>query len=111
MLEVAKSKNIYNDLKIVNLKKPLLYDTESFDGITCSGVFVQGHCGAEILPHLTHILKKDGIIIATIRQAFFHSTKQDWEREIEEFNCEIVEQSDVPYLEDMMAILLVIRNL
>ena len=39
MLEVAKCKNIkfYNDLEIVNLKKPLPYDAESFDGITCSG--------------------------------------------------------------------------
>lgn len=111
MLEVAKSKNIYADLRIVNLQKPLPYDAESFDSITCSGVFLQAHCGAETLPHLTHVLKKGGIIVATIRQAFFDSTKQDWEREIQECNCEIVEQLDVPYLDDMTAVLLVICKL
>ena len=111
MLEVAKSKNIYADLQIVNLQKPLPYDAESFDSITCSGVFVQSHCGAETLPHLTRVLKREGIIVATIRQAFFESTKQDWEREIRECNCEIVEQVDVPYLDDMTAVLLVIRKL
>ena len=111
MLEVARRKNIYTDLQIVDLKKPLPYDPESFDSITCSGVFVQGHCGAETLPHLTHILKKDGILLATVRRAFFDSTKQDWERGIKECNCEIIEQSDIPYLEDMTAVLLVIRKL
>ena len=111
MLEMAKKKNIYADLQIVNLQKPLPYDAESFDSITCSGVFVQAHCGPETLPHLTRILKKEGIIVATIRPAFFESTKQDWEREIRECACEIIEQLDVPYISGMMAVLLVIRKL
>jgi ubiquinone/menaquinone biosynthesis C-methylase UbiE len=111
MLELAKSKNVYADLQIVNLQKPLPYDAESFDSITCSGVFVQAHCGPETLPYLTHVLKKGGIVVATIRRAFFESTKQDWEREVQECGCEIVEQLDVPYLGDMTAVLLVIRKL
>ena len=111
MLELAKKKNIYADLQIVNLQKPLSYDAESFDSITCLGVFVQAHCGPETLPHLTRILKKEGIIIATIRWAFYETTKQDWEREIRECSCEIVEQLDVPYLGDMTAMLVVIRKL
>ena len=110
MLEMAKKKNIYADLQIVNLQKPLPYDAESFDSITCSGVFVQAHCGPETLPHLTRILKKEGIIIATIRPAFFETTKQDWEREIRECACEIIEQLDVPYICGMTAVLLVIRK-
>ena len=111
MLELAKKKNIYADLQIVNLQKPLSYEAESFDSITCSGVFVQAHCGPETLPHLTHVLKKEGIIVATIRWAFYETTKQDWEREIQECGCEIIEQLDVPYLGDMTAMLLVIRKL
>ena len=82
-----------------------------FDSITCHGVFLQAHCGPETLPHLTRILKKEGIIVATIRWAFYESTKQDWEREIRECGCEIVEQLDVPYLGDMTAMLIVIRKL
>jgi SAM-dependent methyltransferase len=111
MLEMAKSKNVYADLQIVNLQKPLPYDAESFDSIACSGVFIQGHCGPETLPHLTHVLKKGGIVVATIRRAFYESTKQDWEKEIRECGCEIVEQLDVPYLGDMTAVLLIIRKL
>ena len=111
MLEIAKSKNVYADLQVINLQKPLPYDAESFDCITCAGVFIQAHCGPETLPHLTHVLKKEGIIIATIRWAFYESTKQDWEREIRECSCEVVEQLDVPYLGDMTAMLLVIRKL
>ena len=43
MLELAKKKNIYADLQVINLQKPLPYDAESFDSITCQGVFTQGH--------------------------------------------------------------------
>jgi predicted TPR repeat methyltransferase len=111
MLEIAKSKNIYADLQVVNLQKPLPYDAESFDSIISHGVFIQAHCGPEALPNLTHVLKKEGIIVTTIRWAFYESTKQDWEREIRECGCEIVEQLDVPYLGDMTAMLLVLRKL
>ena len=110
MLELAKKRNVYADLQIVNLQKPIPYDAESFDSITCSGVFIQAHCGPETLPHLMRVLKKEGIIIATIRWAFYESTKQDWEREIWECGCEIVEQLDIPYLGDMTALLLVLRK-
>ncbi len=109
--EIAKSKNVYADLQIVNLKKPLPYDAESFDSITCHGVFIQAHCGSETLPYLTHILKKEGIIVTTICWAFYESTKQDWEREIRECGCEVIEQLDVSYLRDMTAMLLVLRKL
>ena len=58
MLEVAKSKNVYSDLKVVNLKVELPYEAEYFDSIVGSGVFSRSHCGPEYLPNLIRILKK-----------------------------------------------------
>ena len=52
MLSIAKGKNIYNDLKVVNLKEELPYAAESFDSVISSGVFLQGHCGPECIPNI-----------------------------------------------------------
>ena len=111
MIELAKKKNVYASFKIVNLKEELPYEPESFDTITCAGVFLQGHCGPETVPHLMRILKKGGSLVATVRRAFYDNTKEEWEKKTRENQCEIVEESDTPYFGDMHAVMLVIRKL
>ena len=111
MIELAKKKNAYVEFKVVNLKEKLPYEPETFDSITCAGVFLQGHCGPETVPNLMPLLKKGGRLVATVRSAFFENTKAEWERQVKENGCEIVEASDTPYFGDMHGIMLVVRKL
>ena len=69
-----------------------------------------GHCGPECLPHLMRVLKKGGILIASVRSQFFKETKKEWEKEIQECPCEVKEQGEMPYYEDMTGVILVIRK-
>ena len=108
MLEIAKSKNVYAELKIANLKEQLPYQKESFDSIVCGGVFVQGHCGPECLPHLMRVLKKGGLFIASVRNEFFRETKEEWVKQVQECPCELKEQAEMPYYKDMTSVMLVI---
>lgn len=110
MLEIAKTKNVYVELKVANLKEQLPYREESFDSIVCGGVFVQGHCGPECLPHLMRVLKKGGVLIASVRNEFFRETKEEWAKQIQECPCELTEQEEMPYYNDMTAVMLVISK-
>lgn len=110
MLEIARSKNIYDDLKMVNLKEHLPYDTDSFDSIVSAGVFLQGHCGPESLPNLVRVLKKGGLLIATARKAFYEETKQEWEKQMQKCPCVLEEAHEIPYIVDTPGVLLVIRK-
>lgn len=110
MIEIAKTKNVYVELKVANLKEQLPYQEESFDSIVCGGVFVQGHCGPECLPHLMRVLKKGGVLIASVRNEFFRETKEEWAKQIQECPCELKEQEEMPYYNDMTAVMLVISK-
>ena len=111
MLEIARKKQIYSDLRVINLKEQLPYDAESFDSILCVGVFIQGHCGPDCLPNLLRVLKKGCLLIATVRKIFFEQTKEGWEENIKKCSCKVEERAEMPYLEDMTCLVIVIRKL
>ena len=111
MLEVAQNKQIYSDLRVINLKEQLPYDAEIFDSILCVGVFIQGHCGPNCLPNLIRVLKKGCLLIVTVRKIFFQQTREGWEEYIQKCNCKVEEQVEMPYLEDMTCLVLAIRKL
>ena len=108
LLEIAKGKGVYADLKVVNLQEELPYEADYFDSIVCVGVFLQGHCGPDCLPNLVRVLKKSCYLIATIRKLFYEETKLEWEKQIQECNCKLLECSEMPYHEDANAIVVVI---
>ena len=110
MLEVAKSKNVYADLKIVNLKEELPYDANSFDSILCSGVFGIGHCGPECVPNLLRVLKPGSYFIATINREIYDETRSEWVKQIKQCDCELIEDNEMPYRESAKAIVMVIRK-
>ena len=92
MIEVSKTKKVYTDLKVVNLKEQLPYEADSFDSIVCAGTFLQGHCGPESLPNLIRVLKKGCYLIASVRKAFYDETRSEWEKNVEECNCKLLEE-------------------
>ena len=110
MLEVAKSKNVYSNLKVVNLKAEIPYRAESFDSIVSSGAFTQNHCGPECLPHLIRVLKKGCYLITTVRKDVYEETKMEWARQIQECNCQLLEDGEMPYYDEHKCVVLVIHK-
>ena len=111
MIEVSKTKKVYTDLKVVNLKEQLPYEADSFDSIVCAGTFLQGHCGPESLTNLIRVLKKGCYLIASVRKAFYDETRSEWEKNVEECNCKLVEMVEMPYLAEVQALVMVICKL
>ena len=110
MLAIAEAKGIYEELKIVNLKEKLPYPAESFDSVLCAGVFVQGHCGPDSLNHIVRVLKKNCFLIATIRVPFYKGNKEAWMEAVTNCNCQLVEETLMPYRHDVQGIILVIKK-
>ena len=58
MLEVAKSRDIYDSLIKADLNLPLGIESVTYDALICTGTFTHAHVGAGCLPKLFRILKK-----------------------------------------------------
>lgn len=110
MLEIARSKNVYADLQIINLKEELPYKADSFDSVLCAGVFGIGHCGPECVPNLLYILKPACYLIATINRELYDHTRHEWEQNIKDCNCELVEDKEMPYRDAAKAVVIVVRK-
>ena len=72
MLNIAKQKNVYQSLDLVDLTKKLDYGDNLFDAVICAGTFTCGHVGPETLREMVRITKQGGYICFTVR-------KQEWE--------------------------------
>ena len=72
MLNIAKQKNVYQSLNLVDLTKKLDYEDNLFDAVICAGTFTCGHVGPEALREMVRIIKQGGYICFTVR-------KQEWE--------------------------------
>lgn len=79
MLEVARRKGLYRRLMQGDLKKPLsqLPDGE-YGAVMSSGTFLQGHVGPEAIPELCRVLSKGGVMVFSVRPAFFEQTRDQW---------------------------------
>ena len=110
MLEMAKSKSVYTDLKIINLKEELPYEADSFDSVICAGVFVLGHCGPECVRNLIRVLKSGCYLLATVRQDLYDETKGEWKQQIKDCNCELIEMNEIPYRINAEAVVMVVHK-
>jgi SAM-dependent methyltransferase len=93
MIEIAKAKDVYADLRIVNLKQELPYDVGSFDSVICVGTILPGHCGVECLPNLIRVLKIDGYMFATLIERYYSGN--EWKEVIEANGCEVTEERHI----------------
>ena len=72
MLNIAKQKNVYQSLELVDLTKKLDYEDNLFDAVICAGTFTCGHLGPQVLNEMVRITKNEGYICFTVRE-------QEWE--------------------------------
>ena len=111
MLEIARTKNVYTDLQIVDLNKELPYAADSFDSVLCAGVFGVGHCGPDCLPNLIRVLKRGCHLFATVNREIYDVQRLEWSKQIKDCNCELIEDNEMPYREAAKAVVLVIHKL
>ena len=111
MLEIAKTKDAYTDLQIVDLKKELPYMADYFDSVLCAGVFGVGHCGVDCLPNLIRVLKKGCHLFATVNREIYDVERLEWAKQIKDCNCELIEDNEMPYREAAHAVVVVIHKL
>ncbi len=67
MLEVARRKGIYERCEVMELGKPLPYESDAFGAVTACGVFTPNHAPASSLDELVRIVRPGGPILYTLR--------------------------------------------
>jgi ubiquinone/menaquinone biosynthesis C-methylase UbiE len=67
MLVQARLKNVYGDLRQMELGKTLEYESDSFDAVTCVGVLTLGHAPASSLDEMVRITKPGSHVIYSMR--------------------------------------------
>ena len=67
--------------------------------------------GPDCLPNLIRVLKKGCYLIATVIMAFYEETKLEWERHIQDCNCELLEDDELPYHDGSKGVVLVVHKL
>ncbi|KAF2649637.1 S-adenosyl-L-methionine-dependent methyltransferase [Lophiostoma macrostomum CBS 122681] len=81
MLDVARKTDAYRDLKITDLTKRVDASDGEYDGLTCCGTFTHSHLGPEPLEEFVRVVKKGGVLVATVLE--MHWVEKGFEREVE----------------------------
>lgn len=99
MMEMAAEKGSYDELTHGDLNEKVMLKGGEVDCIVCAGVFVEGHCGPEILPNLLDVLKEGGYASVSVRNKTFIPNKATYLSFIEKANCVVVENKVFKYIE------------
>ena len=100
MIEIAISKNVYDQNTLIDLTKNN-YD-KKYDYILSSGVFLEGHVSINNINKLYKLLNDNGILILTIRKSFKESNKSDFEKYVlKNKNFRNVYIYDIEYLKNV----------
>ncbi|MDQ3864619.1 MAG: class I SAM-dependent methyltransferase [Actinomycetota bacterium] len=67
MLEIAREKGLYNDLRQMELGGPLDLPTDAFAAVVSAGVFAAGHAPPESFDELIRVTKPGGHMIFSVR--------------------------------------------
>ncbi|XP_064388699.1 methyltransferase-like protein 27 [Halichondria panicea] len=108
MLEEAKMKGIYTDLLVIDLNIELPYNADSFDSIVCAGVFGKGQCDVDCLPNILRVLKPGCYYVGTVNADRYDVSL--WTRTIQECDCVLIEDSEMPVRDCATGIVLVIMK-
>lgn len=68
MLEVARKTGAYGELHVADLSKPLEVADGKYDVVTCVGTLTQGHVGPGVLREFVRVVRKGGLVVATVRE-------------------------------------------
>ena len=77
MIDVARQRNIYQELLVGDLNQPLQRESGIYDAAISTGTFTHGHVGPDPLDEIFRILKPGGIFACTVHEALWHERKFD----------------------------------
>lgn len=102
MLDVARKSGSYKELKIADLTQKLDFGDEEFDALTCCGTFTHGHLGPQPLAEFMRVIKKGGVLVATVLDSHWveKGFKAEADRLAEAGVCEVVEDMVHQYRKD-----------
>ena len=66
MLGMARRTGVYRSLEEADLSKPLEHQDESYDVVICVGTLTRAHVGPEVLSEFARVVRKDGLVVATV---------------------------------------------
>lgn len=76
MLEVARRKGVYTELRQAALGDTLDLPGDRFAGVVCVGTFTAGHVGPEALPELVRVTKPGGVLVYTLTEPVYDAFKR-----------------------------------
>lgn len=103
MLELAKQKNLYADVRAADLNEPLQVDGQLFDFAISTGVFMDGHCGPSALVNVLNVLAPGGCAVITVRNESYEQEKMNYTKAISSVGCKISGNVVMPYLGPVVA--------
>jgi len=110
-LNIAKAKDIYQELDLVDMTKHLPYKTGEYDACICVGAMTHPGC----LQELIRIVKPGGFNVFTVHEDLWNEKNfyKTVERLHEDELCEIVDIYKVPYMKmkDYKSYTVVLRTL
>lgn len=112
LMDIAREKKRgYRDLKKVDLKETIPYETDAYDALVCCGVFLQGHCGVECLDEMLRVVRPKGSVVFTVRTSFYEDAANGWHAKLKEIedNDHSVDDSEIQYLDGVTAKLITIK--
>ncbi|WP_298841243.1 class I SAM-dependent methyltransferase [uncultured Roseobacter sp.] len=73
MLDVARRKNVYRDLVVGDMTRPLPLPDATWYGIVSSGTFTHGHVGPDAFDELMRVAAPGALFVVTIKTELFDS--------------------------------------
>ena len=112
LMDIARDKKRgYRELKKVDLKATIPYETDTYDALVCCGVFLQGHFGIECLDEMLRVVHPKGSVVFTVRSSFYEDAGNGWKTKLKEIEQDghKVDDSEIQYLEGVTAKLVTIQ--
>lgn len=110
MLEEARKKNVYDNIIEADLTEELNICENSFDAFLAVGLFLDGHCGPEVLENITRYVKPGGIGVITVRQKTFKKREKDYVQTFSLCNLKVQENFVADYMEGVKGNYLVLKK-
>ena len=95
MLEEAREKNVYRELRQMVLGERLDFPTSSFDAVISVGVLTVGHAPASSLDELVRVTRPGGYVVFTLRPDIYENSGfREKQEALVETDWGLVEVSD-----------------
>ena len=88
MLDLAREKGVYRELRQMELGEPLDFSDEAFHATIAAGVFSAGHAPPESFDELVRVTEPGGYVIFSVRDDVY--TSEGFEEKLEALQATIV---------------------